>query len=659
MPALAAALIDMLWSVSDARPDLDHLPVSISRAETDLRRTGNTGDIVTLGLIVQQVISDSVVKRLSKSAQKQAANEVLAIAVSARNQDVAALVRAVRGVIVMAVQQPECGTGLPVVQNGNNIHIGRHFSVSFCRTLRVPDDGKTYPLPAELGHFPLHSVAEFADRVPRTWLDTGGFFLPVYQSEAMFLSFGGVSWRPNIAKVGVGKVNAVSGKPWDERIHVHEQDYLLCPEQRWLDGLNAGNGFVRQFVAMPIGQGYTVEEQVTDEDRFGGIQLVSYDPRQGVFPNEDPSEVVRRAEEERLKHVLLKECARLSEPFKSVLSLSVMGFSTEQIRLAAELPDYLVARYEATCKDIYAKSGHRKYTLGDGQTMLIKEARTEGLRQLAEIVGIAPVEQLKDILFPPQYRTEEPVMGIAAGGKIRQKVVEDPYGSSAWDENVRGAVWIHLVNSDIYQRITGKGPPEKPMDAKTYKRFAVPWFDIYAENGAALRPSRILGRIKSVFAIDQQRGTSHSPEVSIPVDANKVVRIRVLSSKEHIATLLFAAEAATSARRHKSAFRLSTAVIDLDPSNARALCVRGEAHLRLGRHEDARNDAERVIHSDSANWTARRIRAEALLMLGMPEMALAEASAALALSGGDVGLQEIIARTKVSLLSSQSRECRC
>ena len=42
--------------------------------------------------------------------------------------------------------------------------------LSFMRTLRIPDDGKTYPLPAGFGTFPLHQVADYADKVPADWV---------------------------------------------------------------------------------------------------------------------------------------------------------------------------------------------------------------------------------------------------------------------------------------------------------------------------------------------------------------------------------------------------------------------------------------------------------------------------------------------------------
>ena len=39
----------------------------------------------------------------------------------------------------------------------NTIQIGPHFSVEFQRTLRIPDDGGTYPLPTGFGGFPIYT----------------------------------------------------------------------------------------------------------------------------------------------------------------------------------------------------------------------------------------------------------------------------------------------------------------------------------------------------------------------------------------------------------------------------------------------------------------------------------------------------------------------
>lgn len=168
------------------------------------------------------------------------------------------------------------------------VHAGERFVVAFYRTLRVPDDGRVYPLPAGLGTFPVHPVEVLANRAPQEWQDRGGVVIPMYQREALWLGFEGACWKPNAVKVGVGQINAVSGEPWDTALRALPQDYLVCPDQPWLDGINIGDGLVRQFVAMPLGWGYTIEGQLTGEEQFGGIQILVVEPKSGRFPDQPP-----------------------------------------------------------------------------------------------------------------------------------------------------------------------------------------------------------------------------------------------------------------------------------------------------------------------------------------------------------------------------------
>ncbi|WP_328875679.1 hypothetical protein OHT76_39515 [Streptomyces sp. NBC_00287] len=158
--------------------------------------------------------------------------------------------------------------------DGNTLQLPGGVAVRFIRTLRLPETG-THPLPPGLGEFPLRRVADFADTVPEAWRARGGVMLPMYLREAMWLSFAGTA-EPAALQVGVGKVCAVSGKPWSERLTRDPQNYLVLPRQPWLDGINSGKGTVRQFVAVPLGLGATVEGQVTGEEVWGGVQLQSF-----------------------------------------------------------------------------------------------------------------------------------------------------------------------------------------------------------------------------------------------------------------------------------------------------------------------------------------------------------------------------------------------
>lgn len=61
----------------------------------------------------------------------------------------------------------------------------RCLNIRFHRTVRLPDDGKTYNLPANLGTFPLFNISKFIDTMSQEVIEKGGFFLPMYRKYNM------------------------------------------------------------------------------------------------------------------------------------------------------------------------------------------------------------------------------------------------------------------------------------------------------------------------------------------------------------------------------------------------------------------------------------------------------------------------------------------
>ncbi len=157
---------------------------------------------------------------------------------------------------------------------GANLGIG----VSLQRTLRIPDDGSDYPLPPGLGKFPLNHVDDFKEQVPAKWVEHGGVMMPMYQAEAMWIHFASpfAESCPAAVQIAAGKINAINGESWTNELTAQPQSYIVVPQQPWLDGFNVGKAVIRQFVAMPLGQGFTAEEQLTGAGEHGGIQIVVY-----------------------------------------------------------------------------------------------------------------------------------------------------------------------------------------------------------------------------------------------------------------------------------------------------------------------------------------------------------------------------------------------
>ncbi len=161
-------------------------------------------------------------------------------------------------------------------------HPQARISIDFQRTLRIPDDGKRYPLPPGFGAFPLRHVEDYGSRLPESWVRRGGVLFPMYQAEAMWVHFSAGAY-PFAIKIASGKINAVTGEGWSVGLNRDPQDYMVAPGQPWLDGFCVEKGTIRQFVAMPLGKGYTAEEQITADAKWGGIQIVAYPMKKEAY----------------------------------------------------------------------------------------------------------------------------------------------------------------------------------------------------------------------------------------------------------------------------------------------------------------------------------------------------------------------------------------
>lgn len=497
----------------------------------------------------------------------------------------------------------------PVFVEDHYLRVGRHTRIAFVRTLRIPQDGRKYPLPAGISYLPIYRVCDYANRVPSAWLPTGGFFIPLYQREALYLEFGGAEWRPTIAKVSVGSINAVTGKPFDRSIRPHLQDYVVIPNQQWLDGINAEKGAVGQFVAMPLGQGYTVEEQITAEARHGGFQLLCYDSKPGRFPDRDPSE--RNA---------------LKKSYFARHQLSISTPSPENVdRIVRDFLNKIQAEDEK-------KIAREKY-----------EEKTK----MAKALPAAPIPELRLFMAqkrsPSQHILDKIEMGIAAGGSIQQQILVDPLGADTWDQNTVTPIFIHIVNSVAFESITGEKAPPTPITSYSYKKRGLPWYSHYDENTPTVVAAKALRNIKRIFQIDQARGIQAAePNESIQIDPYQLKQIHIPTVTEHLMRLRADAAEAFSSARYQSVVRLSTSILDLTPDDADALLLRAQAYHQLGQHSLAEMDASSVLDMNPKHVSALMVRALANLSSGWPSLAVQDAQLALQIEPSHINARQLL-----------------
>lgn len=349
------------------------------------------------------------------------------------------------------------------IRNGS-IEFDNGFLITLNRTIRLPEDGKSHSLPPSMGYFPMKRIEDYKDKVPEAWRGHGGVFIPMYAREAMWLGYSGAT---SAVKVATGKVNAVSGETWKQELQASEtrnskvsHDYMVAPNpQPWLDGFNSGDGTIRQFVAMTMGQGYTVEAQVTGKEDVGGIQILVVPSKPGKLPHTNL----------RLDGPLLEACSMSGEEEGS------MSYSSYSATLGA----------------------------------------TKGVTRSVECAAPAS--------FPKAAE-----MGLAQGGTMNQQIYADPHGVDTWDESKAERIFVHIVNAELWKKITGEKCPPCPIAASEYDGA---WYD-YKTNNPTVGASSTLSQVKTVAEKDKQHGFTGQQDDSSLNETPKVENLTPKSKNE-------------------------------------------------------------------------------------------------------------------------------
>ena len=164
------------------------------------------------------------------------------------------------------------------------VHASARLVIDFQRTLRIPDDGKAHhprPGPRPLPAAPRRRLRrERAPRVDRARRRDAAH-VPVR---------GAVDPLPAGPRRRRVPLRGASRDRQDRRGHREDVDRRAriaspritssVPDQPWLDGYCVEKGVIRQFVAMPLGAGYTAEEQITGKAEHGGLQILVH-PHEG------------------------------------------------------------------------------------------------------------------------------------------------------------------------------------------------------------------------------------------------------------------------------------------------------------------------------------------------------------------------------------------
>lgn len=409
---------------------------------------------------------------------------------------------------------------------------GTGTSVRFHSTFRIPDDGNTYPLPPSLGDLKLFGLGD------------DHFVLPLWQREAMWLSFHSVPNTSAAIKIFVGDVNAITGEY--EPDHAKDilrvgkdQNYVGCPQQKWLDGIRTeprdgtipsrdADYNVRQFVAMPLHDPSTIESQ---------LKVVGYIPEiKGGLSFRVFSQV------------------KIDTEFKVLTPKGLaFGFDNTPARAFTDLEsrNYVVTSqshlksritlFDIDCVDgthfcwgyptaIFVKTFTNKTCVIDVNDQYACDTMSvQALKQLLyDQVGFPPDQQrlifegkqltdgamlskydirIGSMLYlvmrlrgggpSPDDVQEETRMGLSVGGLIRQKIYSD-YSSHTYDTRRIGRCTLTLANSALF-------PKPLPRPSVTYDDYIAkgyPWFELYDDDLKSIPSSSSLP-IESLKSFDQ------------------------------------------------------------------------------------------------------------------------------------------------------------
>lgn len=278
-------------------------------------------------------------------------------------------------------------------------------------------------------------------------------------------------------------------------------------------------------ISFTVGSGYSVEGQITGEEKFGGLQIevipsyrrnlkewahpfrpgVTLESAQNEFDFDRFIPLDEYKSPAALGYKISDKLRVYPVPSTAEVPLRISDiaekFSSDRICLRAKEMKNESSSDEVMGSDLFGcppRAGFIRH-----KRMRHRNDERRATAAPPSRCGFNPTTQAK----PRSLRA----MGLAAGGRMIQDIVRDKNAATAWNTQNAKLMNVHILDPASCEQVTHVVPAPPPMDAQTYTDANLPFFVVEEDVDNRLDEGNF-GQVDSVSGMDKKIGVSTEPE---------------------------------------------------------------------------------------------------------------------------------------------------